>query len=304
MRFSIGGVARPTKAGPDELGDEDAVAGQIEFYIKCPDKWHFFDSFLFSLITITTIGYGNQTPQTASGQMFCVVYSIFGIPLIGFFVYYWTKGINHFDTLHFRKLFRSSSSTSNSHSHADHEDGDDDPNNNCSRSAFAISFDEPARKKRRRTSKFLQIIIKVLTFFLFWYILPSTIFYFREHGNWKWENAFYFCFITLSTIGFGDYTLTALHECGLLINICFYVYIVLWILSGFVCTSVFLDRVTSAAKNTGEKYKNIKKINMFFGLQTIVFSYSFYRKGNYKVHQRRFGDTERSVIKRPDNKTF
>jgi len=189
VRFFIGGMARPTKAGPEELGDEDAVASQIEFYIKCPDKWHFFDSFLFSLITITTIGYGNQTPQTASGQMFCVVYSIFGIPLIGFFVYYWTKGINHFDTLHFRKLFRSSSSTSNSHSHTDHEDGDDDPNINCSRSAFAISLDEPARRKRRRTSKLLQIWIKVLTFFLFWYILPSTIFYFGEHGNWKWENA-------------------------------------------------------------------------------------------------------------------
>ena len=290
MRFSIGGVARPTKAGPEELGDDDAVAGQIDFHIKCPDKWHFFDSFLFSLITITTIGYGNQTPQTASGQMFCVVYSIFGIPLIGFFVYYWTKGINHFDTLHFRKLFRSSRSTANLHSHANNEDGDVDPNS-------VISVDDPARKKRRRTSKLLRIWIKVLTFFLFWYILPSTIFYFGEHGNWKWENAFYFCFITLSTIGFGDYTPTALHDCSLLMNVCYYVYIVLWILSGFVCTSVFLDRVTSAAKNTGKKYENIEKLTFFLGFH-IVFSYFFYRERNNTVHKRRFGDTERSVIKR------
>ena len=145
--FSLtGGVARPVKVGANGDQDTGSESSRIDFHIKCPEKWHFFDSFLFSLITITTIGYGNQTPQTAPGQLFCVLYSIFGIPLIGFFVYYWTKGINHFDSLHFRQWFAGIGKKRMSLTSADSE-------------------------KKKNQSKYLRIVIKVVAFFLFWYIL-------------------------------------------------------------------------------------------------------------------------------------
>ena len=47
----------------------------VKFHMDCPDKWHFMDSMLFSLVTITTIGFGNQTPKTLKGKAFCVGYS-------------------------------------------------------------------------------------------------------------------------------------------------------------------------------------------------------------------------------------
>lgn len=71
--------------------------------------------------------------------------------------------------------------------------------------------------------------------------------------------ALYFCFITLSSIGFGDYTpsignsLPASQENanspkGLILDALYYCFVFCWILSGFVCTSVFLDRLGNKAK--------------------------------------------------------
>ena len=41
---------------------------KTKFKVNCPLKWHFFDSVLFSLVTITTIGYGHQVPKTHHGK--------------------------------------------------------------------------------------------------------------------------------------------------------------------------------------------------------------------------------------------
>ncbi|CAG9534428.1 unnamed protein product [Cercopithifilaria johnstoni] len=44
-------------------------------------KENFTDIILFSFTTIATIGYGNITPSTPWAQLFCIVFSIFGIPM-------------------------------------------------------------------------------------------------------------------------------------------------------------------------------------------------------------------------------
>ncbi|KAK6734090.1 hypothetical protein RB195_017704 [Necator americanus] len=45
-------------------------------------KVPFFDIILFEFGTLATIGYGNVSPTTDASRMFCMLYSIFGIPLI------------------------------------------------------------------------------------------------------------------------------------------------------------------------------------------------------------------------------
>ncbi|KAM3726614.1 TWiK family of potassium channels protein [Dirofilaria immitis] len=45
------------------------------------EAWPFIDSLLFAFALITTIGYGNITPKTFAGQMFCIFFAAFGIPL-------------------------------------------------------------------------------------------------------------------------------------------------------------------------------------------------------------------------------
>ncbi|NXS62942.1 KCNKH protein, partial [Brachypteracias leptosomus] len=44
-------------------------------------RWDFSGSFFFCISAITSIGYGNLSPSTAVGRIFCILFALFGIPL-------------------------------------------------------------------------------------------------------------------------------------------------------------------------------------------------------------------------------
>lgn len=46
------------------------------------EDWSWVDSLYFSVITLTTVGYGDLTPSTPESKLFTVVYVITGISLI------------------------------------------------------------------------------------------------------------------------------------------------------------------------------------------------------------------------------
>ena len=50
------------------------------------EGWNYIDSFYFSVVTLTTIGYGDFTPQTDGGKLFTVLYIIIGIGMILSFI--------------------------------------------------------------------------------------------------------------------------------------------------------------------------------------------------------------------------
>lgn len=50
------------------------------------EGWNWLDSFYFSFITLTTVGYGDFSPQTAAGKLFTVVYLTVGLGIIAGFV--------------------------------------------------------------------------------------------------------------------------------------------------------------------------------------------------------------------------
>ncbi|MEC7453888.1 MAG: potassium channel family protein [Bacteroidota bacterium] len=50
------------------------------------EGWSWLDTLYFSLITLTTIGYGDFSPQTDFGKIFTLLYIVIGVALIlGFF---------------------------------------------------------------------------------------------------------------------------------------------------------------------------------------------------------------------------
>jgi voltage-gated potassium channel len=55
------------------------------------EHWRMLDSLYFSVITLTTVGYGDLTPQTDAGKIFTIVYIFFGIGIILAFVSVITK---------------------------------------------------------------------------------------------------------------------------------------------------------------------------------------------------------------------
>ena len=46
------------------------------------EGWSWIDALYFSIITLTTIGYGDFSPQTTAGKLFTITYIILGIGII------------------------------------------------------------------------------------------------------------------------------------------------------------------------------------------------------------------------------
>ena len=50
------------------------------------EGWSYVDSLYFSIITLTTIGYGDFSPQTTQGKLFTIFYIILGVGMILSFI--------------------------------------------------------------------------------------------------------------------------------------------------------------------------------------------------------------------------
>lgn len=44
-------------------------------------QWKFMGSLYFCTLVVTLIGYGHSTPRTGAGKLFCIVYTVVGIPI-------------------------------------------------------------------------------------------------------------------------------------------------------------------------------------------------------------------------------
>ncbi|KAJ8411839.1 hypothetical protein AAFF_G00154770 [Aldrovandia affinis] len=132
--------------------------------------WDLGSAFFFAGTLITTIGYGNIAPSTEGGKIFCILYSIFGIPLFGFLL----AGIG--DQL--GTIFVKS-----------------------------IAKVEKMFRKHKRISQTKIRVISTILFILAGCIVFVTIpaFIFKRIEGWTALEAIYFVVITLTTIGIGDY---------------------------------------------------------------------------------------------------
>ena len=60
------------------------ATGTVVFSVL--EDWSIVDSFYFSVVTATTVGFGDLTPDTDGAKLFTVGYILFGISLIGTFL--------------------------------------------------------------------------------------------------------------------------------------------------------------------------------------------------------------------------
>ncbi|MFA7717992.1 MAG: potassium channel family protein [Candidatus Absconditabacterales bacterium] len=55
------------------------VIGTIAFHIV--EGWNLFNSFYFTTVTMSTIGYGDMAPLTHGGKVIAIIYGFMGAPL-------------------------------------------------------------------------------------------------------------------------------------------------------------------------------------------------------------------------------
>lgn len=58
----------------------------VIFYLcemNSDDPWNCLDSLYFSVVTVSTVGYGDLVPSTDLGKWFAILYMLVGIALIG-----------------------------------------------------------------------------------------------------------------------------------------------------------------------------------------------------------------------------
>lgn len=221
--------------------------GLISFNLYAP--FHYVSLCFNDVIS----GYGNITPKTTIGRMVTIVYAFIGIPLTMICL----ANLGHMLSISFKVLYRrlncntkkrnSSNSTSDSsakclvmNSQVVKPELDD------TEVAMAMSENTCAKVREIRVPIYVCCLLVVA------YILLGTLL-FSLWESWDSLKAGYFCFITLSTIGFGDvvpgHSLDSWSSQAKRITCALYLLFGLTLIS--MCFSLMVDEVQEKARTFG-----------------------------------------------------
>ncbi|XP_052127576.1 two pore potassium channel protein sup-9-like [Frankliniella occidentalis] len=132
---------------------------------KAGQQWKFAGAFYYATTVLTTIGYGHSTPSTVAGKLFTMFYAIMGIPLGLVMFQSIGERLNKFSSHVIQKVKRVM---------------------NCK--------DTDASE--------INLICVVTT--LSGLTVAGGAAAFSRYEGWTYFDSVYYCFITLTTIGFGD----------------------------------------------------------------------------------------------------
>ncbi|KPP73864.1 potassium channel subfamily K member 3-like [Scleropages formosus] len=170
---------------------------------KAGVQWKFAGSFYFAITVITTIGYGHAAPSTDGGKVFCMFYALLGIPLTLVMFQSLGERINTFVKYLLHRIKK------------------------C------------LRLRRTEVSMANMVTIGFISCIT---TLCVGAMAFSRYEDWSFFHAYYYCFITLTTIGFGDYV--ALQKDHALQNNPKYVaFSFIYILTGLTVIGAFLNLV-------------------------------------------------------------
>ncbi|KAF5308152.1 hypothetical protein FQR65_LT06332 [Abscondita terminalis] len=133
---------------------------------KAGPQWKFAGSFYFATVVLAMIGYGHSTPVTAGGKAFCMGYAMVGIPLGLVMFQSIGERLNKFASVVIKQMKK--------YLHC---------------------------KRVEATEMNLMLATGILSSI----IITTGAAVFSRYEGWTYFDSFYYCFVTLTTIGFGDY---------------------------------------------------------------------------------------------------
>ncbi|KAM6462993.1 potassium channel subfamily K member 3 [Liasis olivaceus] len=170
---------------------------------KAGVQWKFAGSFYFAITVITTIGYGHAAPSTDGGKVFCMFYALLGIPLTLVMFQSLGERINTFVRYLLHRI-------------------------------------KKCLGMRRPEVSMANMV--TIGFFSCISTLCIGAAAFSYYENWTFFQAYYYCFITLTTIGFGDYVALQ-KEHALQTKPQYVAFSFIYILTGLTVIGAFLNLV-------------------------------------------------------------
>ncbi|KAI8036908.1 trichohyalin isoform X1 [Drosophila gunungcola] len=229
-------------------------------------SWNFVNCFIFCWTVITTIGYGHITPKTNLGRSLTIVYAIIGIPMFLIVLadlgklftrcvkflwayvrrVYYTRSCRRirkqqqirdamtgFNTVYDMAIRRPSMFFGKSGEENDEESQADAEAGRSLGTSHPETPTSPYPETFEVDDEF-NLPVSVASLLLISYILLGTFGYTLVESDWSPLDAFYYVFISMSTIGFGD----------LVPGNPFYVMVsMIYLIFGLALTSMFINVV-------------------------------------------------------------
>nr|XP_020466369.1 potassium channel subfamily K member 15-like [Monopterus albus] len=149
----------------DDYREIERVVLQAEPH-RAGRQWKFAGSFYFAITVITTIGYGHAAPGTDAGKVFCMFYAVLGIPLTLVMFQSLGERMNTFVRFLLHKM----------------------------KQCLGFRCTEVSMEN--------MVLVGFLSCIGTLCVGAAA---FSHFEGWSFFHAYYYCFITLTTIGFGDF---------------------------------------------------------------------------------------------------
>nr|CAI5832822.1 unnamed protein product [Callosobruchus analis] len=178
-------------------------------------QWDYYHSLFFVITVVSTIGYGNLAPTTTLTRTFMIIYGLIGIPMNGIIM----VTLGEYFGKSFKKLYVRWKNT------------------RIKRSAAKLGL----------IGQIVLYAVPGLTFFIF---LPSTIISVFE--QWDYDVALYYSFVTLTTIGFGDYVAGDFEDISRfspMVRYFYQIFLLVWIIGGLGYVVMVIGFITQGMRS-------------------------------------------------------
>ncbi|CAK9825674.1 Open rectifier potassium channel protein 1 [Anthophora retusa] len=266
---------------PSISHDHDEILGKLTRYCgksvynytegeTDPVKWDFYNSFYFAYTVVSTIGYGNLAPTNMLSRILMILYGLVGIPMNGILLTQLGEFFGH--------VFVKAHQKYKSYKHG--------------RNDYY-----PRKLTTFETGKVglaAQIFIHLMPGFVMFIFFPA--FLFSHYEGWSYDEAVYYAFVTLTTIGFGDYVAGQDNSKGNGVFFMLYkTFLICWISFGLGYTVMIMTFIAR-----GMRSKKITRIEHKLAMNLKHTQSKIWNEFNKEINylRRAFNELQLSKVKR------